>query len=144
MFRSLLGIIGLGGPEYDARVLTRDARAMIDMLRKQHRAEALSKIAEHAAQQIGVVHRRGLGDPQYYGRGVTELTDLNRAARARRDDIAWSGITLTIIYIKAEMLGEIALPARHAIDGFLEQWGHAADDTANGNTPPPEDEPGDA
>ena len=122
MFGNLLGLVGLGGPAYDAKVLHKDARAMIEMVGGQHGAASLRAIALQARTQIDEVHRRGLGDTQYYGRGIDELTDLNRAARARRDNVAWSGITFAIIYIKAEILGDLGLPAKHAVEGFIEQW----------------------
>lgn len=122
MFAKLLELIGLGGPEYDAKILARDARSLIDMLHTQHGATSLIKIAEEARFQIAEVHNRGLNDPQFYGRGIAHLTDLNKAARARNDNKTWSGITLAIIYIKAELLGEMGLPAKNAIDGYIEKW----------------------
>lgn len=129
MLKTLLCYIGLGGPEHDARILAKDARAMIEMVHGQHSEPSLALIADKARTQIGEVHRRGINDVQFYGRGVDDLTELNRAARKRRDNIAWSGITLTIIYIQAEIVGEVALPARNVIDGFIDKY-----------APPPTDE----
>ncbi len=124
MLSNILAMIGLGGPEHDAKILRRDARAMIDMIHGQHGAESLGKIANETRYQVEEVHRRGLNDPQFYARGIEALTELNRAARNRRDNIAWSGITLAIIYIKSEILGDLGLPAKNAIEGFLEKWSH--------------------
>ncbi|MBO6947989.1 MAG: hypothetical protein JJ855_08410 [Rhodospirillales bacterium] len=135
MFSRILELIGLGGPEHDARILTRDARAMIDMVYGQHGADSLAKIANETKYQIDDVHKRGLNDPQFYQRGVEALTDLNRAARNRRDNIAWSGITLAIIYIKSEILGELALPAKNAIDGFIEKWAHTLEEDGGSEEP---------
>ncbi len=137
MFKTLMTAIGLGGPEHDAKTLARDARALIDMLHGQHGAASMQKIAVEARTQIDDVHRRGLNDPQFYARGVLELTELNRAARTRRDNIAWSGVTLAIIYIKSEILGEIAMPARNAVDGFIDKWAHALPDDAPSNSEAP-------
>lgn len=124
MISKLMAMIGFGGPEHDAKILARDARAMIDMVHGQHGAASLAKIASSTRDQIDEVHRRGLNDTQFYHRGVEALTELNRAARTRRDNISWSGITLAIIYIKAEILGDHGLPAKNAIDGFIEKWSH--------------------
>lgn len=124
MLSNILAMIGLGGPEHDAKILRRDARAMIEMIHGQHGAESLRKIANETRYQVEEVHQRGLNDPQFYGRGIEALTELNRAARNRRDNIAWSGITLAIIYIKSEILGDLGLPAKNAIEGFLEKWSH--------------------
>lgn len=136
MFKALMTAIGLGGPDYEAKTLARDVRSLIDMLYGQHGAESMRKIAAEARKQIDEVHRRGLNDPQFYGRGVIELTELNKAARQRRDNIVWSGVTLAIIYIKSEILGDVALPARNAVDGFIDKWSHtlpegAAEDAGN-------------
>lgn len=38
MLKSLMGLLGMGGPEYDARILARDSRSMIDMVHGQHGA----------------------------------------------------------------------------------------------------------
>lgn len=122
MLKTLLRYIGLGGPEHDAKILTKDARAMVEMVHGQHGTPSLTLIAEKARTQIHEVHRRGINDVQFYGRGVDDLTELNRAARKRRDNISWSGITLAIIYIKAEIIGELALPARNVIDGFIDKY----------------------
>lgn len=135
MFSKLMAMIGLGGPEHDAKILKRDAHAMIEMLHGQHGADSLAKIANTTRDQIEDVHRRGLNDPQFYNRGIESLTELNRAARSRRDNISWSGITLAIIYIKAEILGDLGQPARNAIDGFLEKWPRTQDEGGGRDEP---------
>lgn len=124
MLKSLLGLVGLGGPEYDAKILARDARSMIDMVHGQHGAGSLQSIAEACREHIELVHERGINDPQFYEQGITQLTELNKAARMRRDNVVWSGITLSIIYVKAEVLGDLALPAKNVIEGFMQKWEH--------------------
>lgn len=127
MFKKLLAMIGLGGPEYDAKILIRDSKTMVEMIHGQHGAESLRKIAAETRSRIDEVHQRGLNDIQFYGRGIESLTELNRAARSRRDNIAWSGITLAIIYIKAEMMEGLGTPAKNVVEGFMQQWSHTAD-----------------
>lgn len=127
MLSNLKALFGLGGPENEARILIRDARAMIEMIHGQHGPDSLRKISGEVKYQIEGVHQRGLNDTQFYGRGIEAMTELNRAARTRRDNIAWSGITLAIIYIKAEILGEHGVPTRNTIEGFMEKWAPAAD-----------------
>lgn len=133
MLKAFLGLIGFGGPEQEGRALARDARSLIDMFHGQNGAEKLGLIARSARLHVDEVHERGLNDPQFYKRGVEHLTELNRAARQRRDDVAWSGITLAIIYIKSEILGAPGQAARNAIDGFLSQWRHIDDAPADGD-----------
>ena len=128
MLKRFLALIGFGGPEEEGRQLARDTRAILDMIHGQHGAESLLKIAGKLRRHIDLVHEKGMNEPQYYGRGVTELTELNRAARARQDNLGWSGITLAVIYIKAEMIGPPGFEARNAINGFLAEWAHALDE----------------
>ncbi len=128
MIDGLLRLIGLGGPEAEGRQLARDARAVIEMIHGQHAAESLRKIAATAKRHIAEVHERGLDEPKFYKRGVEHLTDLNRAARNRRDNISWSGITLAVIYVKAEMIGDFGKPALNAIEGYFDEWAHADGD----------------
>ena len=134
MIDKLLEMIGLGGPEHEGKVLAKDARNLVDIIHGQSGAERLSKIAQTTREMIDEVHERGLNDPQFYGRGVEHLTELNRAARQRRDDTSWSGITLAIVYIKAEILGEPGQPARNTINGFLDRWRHATETLPADNT----------
>lgn len=133
MFKSLLAAIGFGGPEYDGKMLAKDARNIVDMVHGLHTSERIAKIVQLIITQIDEVHERGLNDPQYYDRGIIHLTELNRAARQRRDDLSWSALTLAIIYIKAEILGEHGMPARNTIDGFIEKWRHTLDTPPTGD-----------
>ncbi len=137
MLQSVLGFLGFGGPEYDAKILKRDARDLIDMVHGQHAAENLANIADVTRTQIAEVHRRGLNDPQYYQQGVEALTEINKAARARRDNVSWSGITLAIVYVKAEMLGDHGLPAKNAIEGFMDKWARLSQEDAANQPPAP-------
>ncbi len=125
MLKKLLKALGLGGPHRDARALARDARAMVEMVRHQHGPQSLQAIAACVRENIDDVHRRGLDDPTYFSRGIDSLTERNRAARAERDQISWSGITLAIIYIKAEIIGDAANEARAIIDSAVKEWENA-------------------
>ena len=124
MLKSLLGLVGLGGPEYDAKILARDARSMIDMVHGQHGAASLESITATCREHINLVHERGLNDPQFYEQGIVQLTELNKAARMRRENAVWSGITLAVIYVRAEILGDLGMPAKNVIEGFMQKWEH--------------------
>ena len=101
-----------------------DARSMIDMVHGQHGAASLQTIADTCREHIELVHERGINDPQFYEQGIVQLTELNKAARMRRENATWSGITLSIIYVRAEILGDVALPAKNVIEGFMQKWEH--------------------
>jgi len=133
MISKLFALLGFGGADYDGKLLAKDARALINMIQGQHGAAQLARIAEECRVHIDQVHERGLNDPQFYAQGVNHLTDLNRAARSRHDNVAWSGITLAIIYIKAEILGEPGVTAINTVKGFTDKWVHVSDSDASEN-----------
>ncbi len=51
MINWIMGLFGFGGPEHDAKVLARDARAMIEMINGQHGPESLVKNPETAPRE---------------------------------------------------------------------------------------------
>ncbi len=119
---------GIGDPDGAAKTLNKDAVAILDMIHGLHGAESLRAIAGIIRDARAEVHERSLGNPEFYATGLRVLTDKNSAARRSNDQITWSGLTLTIIYLKAEMEGPKAAPARASIDTFLSEWQHALDD----------------
>ena len=50
------------------------------------------------------------------------LKDAPRDARRRHNQAALSGVTLAIIFLKAQELGNLAQPACDAIDEFIARW----------------------
>lgn len=110
------------GPRRKAARLDRDAAAIVEL------AQSVSPIskARDAALQIRdaleVAHDRGGDDPSRYGPLIQHFRSQHRVARSRRDDTALTALTLVIIYLSAETLGEAGKPARDRIDAFVSAW----------------------
>ena len=104
----------------EARQLNRDAPLIITHAKELFREEILTDIAGLVREHVDRAHSQ-------YG---TSLVDLKRAhfdykrlhkeARRRANQTELSGLTLTIIYIRAEIAGLGADPARQAIEAFVE------------------------
>ena len=129
---TLLRKLGLGDPDAAAKTLNKDARSILEMIHNVHRAEDLKRIAGMIRETRAEVHERSTGNTAFYETGLRALKDRNNAARRRNDQASWSAITLTIIYLRAEMEGPAAAPARAAIDSFLAEWQHALDEPQDG------------
>ncbi|NQW00833.1 MAG: hypothetical protein HQ483_14105 [Rhodospirillales bacterium] len=103
----------------EARQLNRDAPLVITHARGSFGAETMADVSALVRQHIARSHKE-------YG---TEVIDLKRAhfdykrlhkeARRRAEQPVLSALTLTIIYLRAEIAGAAADPARHAIDALL-------------------------
>ena len=128
----LLQKLGFGDPVREARQLNKDAQDILEMIHNVHGATRLAEIADVIRTARREVQERATGDPTFYKRGVAQLTERNRAARRRNDQVTWSGLTLTIIYLKAEVAGGPATPARAAIDSFLAGWAHGTSEADTG------------
>ena len=103
----------------EARQLNRDAPEIIDHATELFQTKIVMEIRNIVHDHIDRAHRQ-------YG---TSLIDLKRAhldykrlhkeARRRNDQTTLSALTLTIIYLRAEIAGPAAEPARQTIDAFL-------------------------
>ena len=113
-------------PQREARRLNRDASTIIDsaidalpvnrvretaLLTLEHLAEIGEHLEEHSQSQDQLLYR---------------FRQLHGEARRRMDQVGLTAYTLIIIYLRATALGEMAAPARKAIDDFTGQWAHAA------------------
>jgi len=113
-------------PQREARRLNRDASTIIDsaidslpvnrvretaLLTLEHLAEIGEHLVEHSQSRDQLLYR---------------FRQLHGEARRRMDQVRLTAYTLIIIYLRAMALGEMAAPARKAIDDFTGQWAHAA------------------
>ncbi|MBF2760438.1 MAG: hypothetical protein ISN28_09245 [Ectothiorhodospiraceae bacterium AqS1] len=113
-----------------AKRLRRDAEEVIEIACTPPRPERMQRIAERIARELSIAHRRGGPDPSRYGPIVEHFRAQHRQARQRRDDETLTALTLVIIYLRAEMLGEAAAPACERIDAFLIEQGASERDAS--------------
>ncbi len=109
------------GDERRAKRLRLDAEEVIEIARTPARPERIQAIAEHIARDLSLAHERGGPDPARYGPIIEHFRIQHRQAKQQRDDRALTALTLVIIYLRAEMLGEAAAPARECINAFLKE-----------------------
>lgn len=132
--RWILQMLGIGGPEAQARELNADARRILASCEGQYGGSpTLARIAAVARERRDEVQALSLGKLEYYDQGLKHLTEVNGELRRANDQAAWSGTTLAIIYLRAELAGPAAAPARQCIDEFLAR--HPEDATAMTDTP---------
>ena len=110
------------GPQREARRLDRDAATIIEAAQSLPSSSKTRETALRISDELEVAHARGGDDPSRYTRLVEHFRNQHREARRRRDDTALTALTLVIIYLRAEMVGADADPARHRIDAFVSEW----------------------
>ncbi len=103
----------------EARQLNRDAPEIIthavELFRPERVAEITTLIGDHIKRAHGQYGTNAID----LKRALFDYQRLHKEARRRGDQTALSALTLTIIYLRAEIAGPAAAPARAAIDGFV-------------------------
>ncbi len=111
------------GRAYETRMLNRDARVVLEDARARFRDERLQEMAELVRAHLGEAHRR-LDPPRVQiANLLPEYRRLHRDARRRHQDMPLSALTLVIIYLRGEALGEGCEPALEVIEAFLAERG---------------------
>ena len=110
------------GSQREARRLDRDAATIIETAQSLPSSSKTRETALRISDELEVAHARGGDDPSRYTRLVEHFRNQHREARRLRDDTALTALTLVIIYLRAEMVGADADPARHRIDAFVSEW----------------------
>ena len=110
------------GPKREARRLHRDAETIIETGRAVSSSSKMRETALRVRDELEVAHARGGGDPSRYAPLIDHFRVQHREARGRRDDTALTALTLVIIYLRAERIGDDAKQARDRIDAFVAEW----------------------
>ena len=110
------------GSQREARRLDRDAATIIEAAQSLPPSSRIRETALRISDELEVAHARGGDDPSRYTRLIEHFKDQHREARRRHDDTALTALTLVIIYLRAEMVGADAEPARNRIDALVSEW----------------------
>jgi len=111
----------LFGKKSKALQLIRDSQSIIRSDETAYADRHLLKISAIASSSI----QRALNE---YGAKTNGdktprwLKEAHRDARRRHNQAALSGVTLAIIFLRAQELGDLAQPACDAIDEFIARW----------------------
>lgn len=110
------------GTRRESRRLNRDAATIIEAAQSVPPSSKIRDTAARISDELEVAHARGGDDPSRYAPLIQHFKVQHREARRRRDDTALTALTLVIIYLRAEMIGADAEPARDRIDAFVSEW----------------------
>ena len=114
-------MFGLFGKKSKALQLIRDSQSIIRSDDTAYADRHLLKISAIANSSI----QRALNESGGKTNGDKTprwLKEAHRDARRRHNQAALSGVTLAIIFLKAQELGNLAQPACDAIDEFIARW----------------------
>ena len=123
----MFGLFG-NKSEREIRRLNKDAPNIIEYSYQSLSNETVRKAALMTAKHLERVHRVFEDDLKGAKRAIAEYQTLHKEAVRRHDYVALTAFTLLLIYVRAELQGEACRPARQAIDDFVDQWAHAAED----------------
>ncbi len=105
--------------EREAKQLNRDAPLIIEQALDTLAESRLREVAETVGEHIPRAHKIYGQTPIDYKRAIADYRRLHKDARRNNDQMALSAMTLVIIYLRAEVAGPAADPARAAIDTFV-------------------------
>jgi hypothetical protein len=111
-------------PQRDAKRLNRDAPAIIDSATKSFPVDRVREIAL-TLENLGEARTHLEEHTRSRDQILYRFKQLHGEARRRMDQVGLTAYTLVIIDLRAEALGDMAKPARQAIDEFIGQWAHA-------------------
>ena len=114
-------MFGLFGKKSKALQLIRDSQSIIRSDETAYADRHLLKISAIANSSI----QRALNESGGKTNGDKTprwLKEAHRDARRRHNQAALSGVTLAIIFLKAQELGNLAQPACDAINEFIARW----------------------
>lgn len=111
----------------EIRQLNRDAPAIIESARQSYRTELIRSIARLTDQRLQEAKQHCGDDAECLARAVSHFQTLHRESRSKNEHVGLTAYTLIIIYLRALVAGEACVPARTAIDAFLDDWRHTFD-----------------
>jgi len=128
------------GPEAEARRLNRDAAYIVHALTEEHYGPIRADVARDLRKDIDYVHETFVRKDEAYGfkRAIDHLSRMHNEARKRRDQRALTSLTLAIIYMRAERVGDPAKPARDAVEAYLGEWAPLAEENSGVMPPSPD------
>jgi len=122
-------IFGLFGDkkEREAKQFNKDAPLIIEQAEQLYAPPRLRAMAETIVEFIERAHVRYGTAEIDLKRAHFDFRGLHKEARRNNDQVGLSAMTLVIIYIRAEINGPMAAPARATIDAFTASWLHDGD-----------------
>lgn len=104
----------------EARQLNKDAPAIISHAVELFQPKIVSEIAKTVREHVDRAHSQYGTSQIDLKRAHFDYKRLHKEARRRNDQTVLSAMTLTIIYLRAEICGEGAKSALRAIEAFVD------------------------
>ena len=114
----MLGWLFGNRAEREAKQLNRDAPLILEHARNMFSEGSMTVVADLAREHIERAHVQYGTQAIDYRRALQDYKRLHKDARGRNDQRALSALTLVIIYLRSEIAGEAAAPARDTINNF--------------------------
>jgi len=109
-------------PEKEAKQLIRDVPLILEQARGLFSEEGMQVVADTAREHIERAHNIYGTEGIDLDRALYDYRKLHKDARRRTEQRVLSGLTLVIIYLRAEKTGAAADPARAAIETFIAEY----------------------
>jgi len=123
----MLGWLFGNRAEREAKQLNRDAPLILEHARNMFSEGSMTVVADLAREHIERAHVQYGTQIIDFRRALLDYRRLHKDARGRNDQRALSALTLVIIYLRSEIAGEAAAPARDTINDFTASSGSAAE-----------------
>ena len=111
----------LNSKKREARRLNRDSVAIIRADCRDHDAKHLERIAQQTKEYLQQARERSKHDPNADYRNLAYLETEHKKNRLYPSQVTLGAVTLAIIYLRAEKLGDDTKPAINAIEEFVEE-----------------------
>ena len=120
------------GRRYEVRMLNRDARYIVEDSLQRFNDERVTHVANSTRRYL-IEADEQLAQPQLVLENVIlHFQTLHRTARREQKDMAFSALTLVVIYLRAQRHDEACTAAITAIREFVDEW--ASGDEADAPT----------
>jgi len=105
--------------EREAKQLNRDAPIILKQAEEMFSDSSLTVVADLVREHIKRAHNIFGTQDIDYRRALQDYRRLHKDARSRTNQRELSAMTLVIIYLRSELTGPAAAPARERINHFI-------------------------
>jgi hypothetical protein len=112
--------------EREAKQLNRDAPLIIEQAKEMFGPPSMIEVAKLAGQHIERAHKIYGTETIDLKRALDDYRKLHKDARRNTDQRGLSAMTLVIIYLRSELAGSAAAPARDVINTFVTDFKEGA------------------
>jgi len=131
----MLGWLFGNRAEREAKQLNRDAPLILEHARNMFSESSMTVVADLTREHIERAHVQYGTQTIDFRRALQDYKRLHKDARGRNDQRALSALTLVIIYLRSEIAGAAAAPARDTINAFTASCASAPDSDAETDAP---------